>query len=127
MSGKKPETGTTINNNTFSGTVGVVQQGGRGNVASAAQEWSQGDDSTELLLALSQLRGLVGQDSALAGATTAIGKIETALKTGTADRGFVKDSLSNLGATIQTVASLKPAWEFVKEKAALLGVLLDRV
>lgn len=123
MSGKKPEPGTTINNNTFSGPVGVVQQGGSGNVASATQEWSQGGDSTELLLALSQLRGLLGQDSALAGATTVIGKIETALKTGTADRGFVKASLSSLGATIQTVASLKPAWEFVKEKAALLGIL----
>lgn len=116
MKGKKAEAGTVVNINAPTGIV----QFGDNNTATAHQQWSQGDPAA-LLRALAEFRGALGDRAELAEVRDTIDRIDAALKSGKADRSQVTEWLIGIGAVIQTTASIKPAWDWVKAAAATAG------
>ncbi|MFT7721953.1 MAG: hypothetical protein QM788_03840 [Roseateles sp.] len=114
----------TINN---SGTIGAVQTG-PGATANVQQQWVQGD-SSELQGALAALRDALeaSQDMPLEARREFVDNIDSAveeLQRERPDTTRLLGWLGAIGAAVETIANVQPAYEAVKALAQALGIPL---
>lgn len=114
----------TINN---SGTIGAVQTG-PGAVADVQQQWIQGS-SSDLREALGALRDALNgaQELDSEARRGLVGNIDNAIAELQQERSNVQRLLAwlgGIGAAVDTIASIQPAYEAVKAWARALGIPL---
>lgn len=115
---------TTMN---FHGTVGAVQTGAQ-STANVSQSWSN-ENVTAVVAALAQFKDLLAKatdvDAELRGELlTDIDSASHELVVGAPNVARISRWLGGIGATVQTVGSLQPAWDGVKACLRAIGLPL---